>query len=147
MFETAGYPDTSSFIEIQGEEIKFALGVQKADLVQRIIRAIDELPDTSVPLGVPNNVSDWLKSLGLSQYQQQFVEAGYEGRSDIVNLVSLNQDILKNEIGVTKPGHLKKLQMALENVKHSTNREMATRQVKSVIDDLHKRSMAASPER
>ena len=35
------------------KEIKFALGVQKADLVQRIIRAIDELPDTSVPLGVP----------------------------------------------------------------------------------------------
>lgn len=50
------------------------------------------------------NVVEWLDSLGLAQYLGRFVTAGYEGKSDVASLVSVDSNVLRHEIRVTKPG-------------------------------------------
>ena len=46
----------------------------------------------------------WLKSLGLSEYRESFARAGYEGKDGVASLVSVDSKVLRQEIGVSKPG-------------------------------------------
>ncbi|XP_062523518.1 uncharacterized protein LOC134198189 isoform X2 [Corticium candelabrum] len=145
-FEAVGYADTSFFIKMKEKDIR-SLGVTKTADVKVIMMAIDELPDTSVPRRVPNNVSDWLLSIGLPQYEEQFARAGCKGECTLASLITLDRDILENEVGVTKEGHLKKLEMALKMIKYPADCEVAIIKAKSAIDGLDKHRMADSEDR
>jgi hypothetical protein len=68
------------------------------------MKAIADLPDTTVPRAVPVNVATWLESLGLSEYREKFARVGFEGKDGVASLVSVDSKVLRQEIGVFKPG-------------------------------------------
>jgi chitin synthase len=104
-FRKSGYDDTSFFIKMKRNDIE-ALGVKSTGSVNRIMKAIDKLPDMCMTIqpGVPENVAVWLESLGLSEYRDSFAKAGYEGKDGVSSLVSVDSAVLRQEIGVSKPG-------------------------------------------
>lgn len=136
-FRKSGYDDTSFFIKMKTNDIE-ALGVKSMGSVNRIMKAIDKLPDMCMTIqpGVPENVAVWLESLGLSEYRDSFAKAGYEGKDGVSCLVSVDSEVLRQEIGVSKPGHWKKLQMAIKMIKHPTDREVAILKAKVTITEL-----------
>lgn len=62
----------------------------------------------------PVPIGDWLSTYKLTEYIPQFEAAGYES-TDFLQGISSDELV---EIGVTKPGHKKKILSALSSLRH-----------------------------
>lgn len=60
-----------------------------------------------------NNVKQWLHQISMQQYWPLFESAGYD---DLQYMLDLDAEDIQKQIGVTKPGHVKKLLVELQRV-------------------------------
>ncbi|KAJ8360736.1 hypothetical protein SKAU_G00172610 [Synaphobranchus kaupii] len=76
------------------------------------------LPSTSGSDGSPfRSVSEWLESIKMSQYTENFVRAGVTSMDQVVQMK--NEDI--RNIGVRLPGHLKRIAYSILGLKDQTS--------------------------
>eukprot|EP00118_Oscarella_pearsei_P021331 m.238774 g.238774 ORF g.238774 m.238774 type:complete len:1476 (+) comp40171_c0_seq3:577-5004(+) len=120
IFKQHGYDDTSFLINIDDEELK-RIGVEKRGHRQRILGRLSVLPETPLAPRVPKEVTEWLKSLRLSRYKQAFESSGYAKENDVQSLLTLNSQILKGEMKITKKGHVKKLMAGIKRIQYPSN--------------------------
>ena len=86
------------------------MGITKIGHRKKIVTALGNLPSEDVqPKFKPSDVSEWLACVGLQQYEGIMEDAGYD---DIDYVKDITEEELK-EIGVKKPGHLKKFQKSI----------------------------------
>jgi serine/threonine protein kinase len=62
----------------------------------------------------PNNISSWLKSIGMSQYESNFIDNGYDDL-EIIKIDGLTEEELIS-IGITLGGHRKKLKVKVNEL-------------------------------
>jgi hypothetical protein len=59
------------------------------------------------------NISDWLRSIGMEEYENNFLS----NEIDIDDLAGLSSDELKNDLGIIPLGHRKKILEAIGNIR------------------------------
>ncbi|XP_062508265.1 caskin-1-like isoform X2 [Corticium candelabrum] len=120
-FVAAGYDDSSYLVEITDKDL-IALGIEKPGHRKKLLHlsasTADALHD-AFPSTKLTSISDWFKSLGLSVYEQAFLQQGYD---DIDFIVDITEDELK-EMGVTLQGHIRKLMAAIARLGQTADRE------------------------
>ena len=65
-------------------------------------------------------VTKWLEDSGLSEFQKQFLDEGYDSLDVLVEMTANDLE----EIGISKKGHIKKILLKIEELK-TTRREEA----------------------
>jgi hypothetical protein len=66
----------------------------------------------------PNNeitIESWLKSIGMSQYEKNFIDNGYDDL-DVIKEYGL-EDLDFESMGIKLPGHIKKFKMKIDSLK------------------------------
>ncbi|XP_064858733.1 caskin-2-like isoform X2 [Oncorhynchus nerka] len=110
-FLTAGY-DVLTVSRMTPEDLT-AIGVTKPGHRKKISMEIGNLniPEW-LPDYVPSELSEWLRAIGLPQYQKRLCENGYDTISIVKDITW--EDL--SEIGITKLGHQKKLMLAVKRL-------------------------------
>jgi hypothetical protein len=71
-------------------------------------------PNSALESSQCNSVEEWLQSLGMSQYLEKFTQAGF----DTIHVCSeLNKEDLTSSLDITLPGHVKKLEIGIKQLK------------------------------
>ncbi|XP_062518480.1 caskin-2-like [Corticium candelabrum] len=142
-FTEAGYDDDTFFIKPVTKKELSEIGITHPGHVNAILREIDSLPQFSLPSRVPKNVRDWLQGLNLENYFELFSEAGYDSENGIASLVALIDDdddkhckMSLRDIGIEKPGHLKKLEMGIKAIAYPSAKDRAITKAKLAIDKM-----------
>jgi hypothetical protein len=112
LFVQEGFNTTDFVIGLTAEEL-IGLGMSKIGHRKRFLAALQSLPSEDVqPKYKPRDVSEWLKHIGLLEYQSAMVDAGYD---EIEYMTDITESDLK-DIGITKKGHLRKLLKSIEKL-------------------------------
>jgi chitin synthase len=133
--EMNGYDDTSYLFGMTDSELR-DVGITSKAHRSAIHEAIKFLPEPEIEPCVPKNVTHWLENVGLSMYATNFCKAHIVNATTMETLKGMKRKDLKSELGITKPGHQKRLLLAISKLRHATTMERAQMETKHEIDAL-----------
>ncbi|ELU12556.1 hypothetical protein CAPTEDRAFT_201602 [Capitella teleta] len=142
LFVEHGYDDTSLIAGMSDSDLK-EIGVQSTPIRQKLLVEINELPDYEVVSTVPDHVGEWLQSLDLGFYQKSFRSSQIINTRDLETLKGMTLSDIKKYIGITKPGHLRRLMIGIQALRYPTKNENDIEQVKFEVEALETHNLSA----
>jgi chitin synthase len=133
--EMNGYDDTSFLFGMTDSELQ-DIGITSKAHRSAIHEAIKFFPEPEIEPGVPDNVTAWLEKIGLSMYATNFCKAHIVNATSMEILKGMKRKHLKSELNITKPGHQKRLLLAISKLRHPTIMEQEQIKTKHEIDAL-----------
>lgn len=130
-FVNGGF-DMTSILGITAEDLT-AINVNKTGHRKKILSESAKLEETTeFPAQKPVDIMTWLRLIGLEQYIPEFLDGGFDDM-DFVQDMTL-EDLVT--IGVTKPGHQRKIWMAVNALKlGDENGNLLEQQTENVQED------------
>ncbi|XP_078347150.1 uncharacterized protein LOC144632388 isoform X3 [Oculina patagonica] len=111
--------DMTSVLGITAEDLT-AINVTKTFHRKKILSESAKLEGTTVfPKEKPKDIMTWLRLIGLEQYIPEFLDGGFDDMDFLQDMTS--EDLVA--IGVTKPGHQRKIWMAVNALKEADENE------------------------
>jgi hypothetical protein len=114
LFLQHGYDDTTFLIGL-GEDDFRDIGMPSTLTgranIRKLVEAVRKLPNNDIPDSIPPSLTDWLDTLCLSVYANNFERCGYSD-GDLALCEGLTQSDL-HQMGIIKQGHLNKLLKAV----------------------------------
>jgi len=95
------------------KQILHEVKIEKQYAMQQSQPSASDSKKNGVDAEPTTELGKWLNSMGLKQYLQKFEEAGYDDLTVCADIGKVDLD----EIGVTKPGHRKKLLLEASKLK------------------------------
>ncbi|XP_053386950.1 uncharacterized protein LOC123542823 [Mercenaria mercenaria] len=130
-----GYEKTSFISGLTKRELK-DIGIDNKINRGKILMKIKELKDYEIPTEVPENVESWLKRIDLYQYNDNFKRNSVIAQRDLEILVDFNVKDIKELLGITKIGHIKRFLTAIKKLKKPTKAQQKQVNVLKEIKDL-----------
>lgn len=111
--------DMTSVHGITAEDLT-AINVNKTGHRKRIMSESAKLEETTVfPKEKPEDIMTWLRLIGLEQYIPEFMDGGFDDMDFLQDMTV--EDLVA--IGVKRPGHQRKIWMAVNALKHGDENE------------------------
>lgn len=110
LFLQHGYDDTTFLIGLtEGDfrELGMPSTLTGRANIRKVVDAVRKLPNNDIPNSIPPSLTEWLESLCLTVYVNNFERCGYSD-SDLALCEGLTQSDLQ-QMGIIKQGHLNKL--------------------------------------
>ncbi|KAI8518018.1 hypothetical protein Bbelb_040350, partial [Branchiostoma belcheri] len=130
-----GYDDTTFIAGMSDGDLE-SIGVTKIHR-PALLREIDKLSEYQIDIKVPETVEEWLDMIGLEKYNDKFVYEGY----DVTSLVNIEEQQIRENLGITKAAHVKRMLIALSKLRHPSELDERIDKVKKVVSKLTTQKM------
>ncbi|XP_068739017.1 uncharacterized protein [Montipora capricornis] len=134
-FRQHGY-DTVGFLPGMTEKDLENIGIEIRGHRKRLLREIKKIPRVDIEEGIPDNVEEWLKELGLGEYWPTFERSGYKEPSDLEDIKNMKRDGLKETFNIYKTGHFKRLSSAIRKLQYPNQGQKKIRLTRRELDRL-----------
>ncbi|XP_061191089.1 uncharacterized protein LOC133199272 [Saccostrea echinata] len=132
LFMDKGYENTNFLGMLTEKDLK-RIGIEKVAHRQKLYRKIQDIPEFKIPIDVPKDVSSWLHMIGLEEYKHNFNRNQIKTVKDMVALKSFTEKEIKEDLKITKPGHIKRLLDAIDCLRNPTPEERIITEIKEQI--------------
>ncbi|XP_078574100.1 uncharacterized protein LOC144860632 isoform X1 [Branchiostoma floridae x Branchiostoma japonicum] len=137
-FTTHGYDDTSFISGMKNEDlIDIGMGDKYSFYREKLMREIKKIPEYIADYKVPESTREWLKSIGLSEYLQNFLERDVVTKWDLAIIKSMKVTELNERYRITKKAHVKRIMNSLKNMRNPNDREADIERVRYIVDQLN----------
>ncbi|XP_022803974.1 caskin-2-like isoform X3 [Stylophora pistillata] len=127
--------DMTSVPGITAEDLT-AINVNKTGHRKKVLSESAKLEETTVfPKKKPEDIMTWLRLIGLEQYIPEFMDGGFDDM-DFLQDMTL-EDLVA--IGVKKPGHQRKIWMAVNALKQGDENENMLESVEEELTPLERK--------
>lgn len=127
-----GFENTMLIAGMSEKELK-DIGIKRKGMKKYLIEEIKKLPDYEIQAEVPENVEEWLNTIGLEQYKRNFTNEQIKSAKDMEVLKSFGRAEIEKELKITKPGHIKRLMQAIRKLRNPTDSELKIMEVKKAL--------------
>ncbi|KAL5019917.1 hypothetical protein ScPMuIL_002809 [Solemya velum] len=136
LFQSKGFDNTLFISGMNDRELK-DIGVKSKTVKKFLLEQIKQLPDFDIEADVPNNADSWLDTVGLSMYKRNFRSNRIRSSKDMEVLKSFSRGDVERELGITKPGHVKRLLKAIQKLRnpHLVSSERKTMEMKRQLEN------------
>ncbi|GFN90029.1 chitin synthase [Plakobranchus ocellatus] len=115
--------DTTLFVKGLNEKELRRLGITNEGHIQFLLSRIARLPAFEIQVGVPDNVSVWLRTIGLARYEENFARNLIRTPKEMEILKKLKQRKIEDQLEIKLPGHIKRLLYAITKLRFPTEVE------------------------
>ncbi|XP_067654033.1 chitin synthase chs-2-like [Haliotis asinina] len=137
LFRQYGY-GTTLFISGMTEKELYNIGVKDKGTRQDLLQMIEILPAFEIEYRVPNSVIEWLETVGLTEYEQNFKRNGIKKATDLCKLKSYGRQEVEKELRITMAGHIKRLLYAIQKLREPSKAEERAAKMKALVDRSQK---------
>ncbi|XP_046555805.1 uncharacterized protein LOC124265054 [Haliotis rubra] len=137
LFRQYGY-DCTLFISGMTEKELYNIGIKDKGARQDLLQMIEILPAFEIEYGVPNSVMEWLETICLAEYEQNFKRNRIKKAKDLSILKSYGRKEVEKELRITMAGHIKRLLYAIQKLREPTNAEEKAAEMKALVDSSQK---------
>ncbi|CAH1243309.1 RS1 [Branchiostoma lanceolatum] len=127
-FTMHGYDDTSFVSGMKNEDL-IDIGMTGDEYSfhrKKLMREITRLPEYIADYKVPESTREWLKSIGMSDYLQNFLDRDVVTKWDLAIVKSMKVTELNERYHITKKAHVKRIMHSLKNMRNPNDPGMAT---------------------
>lgn len=107
-----GYDDFLVLSEMTQMELKGFLSGNELEIFEKMRRVLEKL----VQPAETSNLKVWLSSIGLEKFEKKFLNEGF----DHVFVCTKIDEIIMEELGITLPGHMKKLKLRILEIEKTS---------------------------
>eukprot|EP00794_Sanderia_malayensis_P016163 gene16163-17786_t len=133
-FKENGYDDTS-FLHGTKEQALMDIGIINRGHRKKLLTEIEKLPPEGMDQEVPDNVREWLMKLGLESYWMEFSNNSYTEPNSLADLKFMDKRTIMQTFGITKEGHLRKLEKAIGYLAYPSAAQRKIRQARIQLDE------------
>ncbi|XP_045184960.2 uncharacterized protein LOC123542969 isoform X2 [Mercenaria mercenaria] len=127
-----GFENTMLISGMTEKELK-DIGIKRKGMKKYLLEEIKKLPDYEIQAEVPENLEEWLKTVGLEQYKNTFIKEQIRTSKDMEVLKSFGRSEIEKELKIKKTGHIKRLMYAIRKLRNPTESEMRIMEVKKAL--------------
>lgn len=109
------------------------LGIKKVAQRRNLYRKIQNIPEFTIPVDVPKDLSSWLHQIGLQDYKTKFRRNQIKTVRDMEALKSFTIKEINEDLNITKLGHVRRLQDAIKRLRNPTHDERVITKFKEEI--------------
>lgn len=117
-FKENGYEKKSFISGITKEDLR-RIGINVEEFLEKIEKEVDLPKKYEIPIIIPESVESFLKNIGLEEYKDKFEEADIKVLRDIKKLEIYDEDKIRKNLKITKPGHVRRLVLAIDQQKYT----------------------------
>ncbi|XP_048748701.2 uncharacterized protein LOC125660927 isoform X3 [Ostrea edulis] len=140
IFMDNGYENTNFLGMLTEKDLK-RLGIKKVAHRRNLLRKIQDIPEFKIPIDVPKDVTSWLVTIGLEEYKTNFKKNDIKTIKDMETLKSFKDQEIREELNITKPGHVQRLLDAINCLRNPTQEERIITEIKEQISRSHQHEL------
>ncbi|XP_046329410.2 uncharacterized protein LOC124113184 isoform X1 [Haliotis rufescens] len=133
LFRQHGF-HTTLFISGMTESELDDIGIKGKGPRQNLLQMIESLPAFEIDYKVPSSVIEWLETIGLSEYEQNFKRNNIKKTKDLSLLKSFRRKEIEKKLKITMTGHIKRLIYAIQKLRQPTKAEKKAAEMKALVD-------------
>ncbi|XP_046329399.2 uncharacterized protein LOC124113182 isoform X2 [Haliotis rufescens] len=133
VFRKHGFDNTLFITGMTEKELK-NIGIKGQGPLQNLLQMIELLPAFEIEYEVPTSVTEWLETIGLSEYKKNFKRNQIKRPVDLSVLKGFGRKEIERELKITKAGHIKRLLYAIRKLREPTEAEKKAIVMKARVD-------------
>ncbi|XP_078327748.1 uncharacterized protein LOC111112966 isoform X4 [Crassostrea virginica] len=140
IFIDNGYQNTNFLGMLTEIDLK-RLGIKKLAHRRNLHRRIQNIPEFRIPVDVPRDPNTWLETVGLAEYKTNFRRNHIKTVRDMEALKSFTEKEIREDLHITKPGHIQRMKDAIERLRNPTKEEREIAEMKEEISQAFKHDL------
>nr|XP_022306572.1 uncharacterized protein LOC111112966 isoform X3 [Crassostrea virginica] len=140
IFIDNGFQNTNFLGKLTEIDLK-RLGIKKLAHRRNLHRRIQNIPEFRIPVGVPRDPNTWLETVGLAEYKANFRQNHIKTVRDMEALKSFTEKEIREDLHITKPGHIQRMKDAIKRLRNPTKEEREIAEMKEEISQAFKHDL------